>query len=48
MTRGELLIVAENIGWSRYEFDEALKDKTEVEKYFFYETKGRSSTYTKV
>lgn len=47
MSRSDLFIIAERLKWTRYDFDEALKDKDEVEKYFFYETKGRATTYTK-
>jgi len=45
-SREMLLQVATGAGWTRHEFDQALTNKAEVETWFLYEQKGRSSQYT--
>lgn len=45
-SRETLQGVAMGAGWTRRDFDQALLDKDELDKWFIYETRGRSSVYT--
>lgn len=45
-SRHDLQRVAEDLGWTRHEFDQAISDESERAKWFMYEAVGRATRYT--